>query len=144
MAYRIAATYQGIGSGGGELAMPDRASIFDPIAPPTVGNSGSVAAPGAGVTFVSIGVPTATGLYKVTYGYVLTGTAEITLDNVEFLPWGGNPTIRLPSVSTAGTGWHYGTIEQIYGGGGGFLLRARVAATAGSIYTGYLLATRIA
>jgi hypothetical protein len=115
--------------------MPDIVTYNATLGQSSLGNAGSVVAPGATTTIVSLSL--AYGLYVVNYGVIMSGTAETQLTNLQLMNFGGSPILTIPSMS------HSGQASQMFSNGGGILIRTNLAATAGAIYTAWINATRI-
>lgn len=102
----------------------------------------SVAAPGAGIAVASLAGLTVGGIYHVTVGLILTGTAETQLVNARVRQ---NATAigSLPSVSGIARAWI--DLPRVTVGANGTIdVVAIAAATGGSVYTADITATRLA
>jgi hypothetical protein len=101
----------------------------------------SAAAPGAIGTIVSLAAPPA-GVYDVSFGYFLSGTTEAALGNVRLRKQGVSLCGTLPSITGAPPVTD--DVKRVTLDGTQTLnLVAIVAATAGSVYNGWIIATRV-
>lgn len=109
----------------------------------TLTNSGSATAPGAGAAIATITAPPA-GVYKVNVTIVLSGTAETALTNLRLRENAATIATALPSLSAAAgpVNLCFDRVE-VNDGGGNLDVIAIAAATAGSVYSVVLQATRI-
>ncbi len=114
-----------------------------PAVSDTVSGAGSVTAPGALGTVATTGL-LADGIYDVSFGYFLSGTAETAMANVRIRK--NTPSTiadNMPSISAAPPVTD--DIKRItLSGGRAIQIVAIVAAAAGSQYNGWLIATRVA
>lgn len=115
-----------------------RSPKADPVADAdTVGNSQSSAAPGAGTGMCTVTV-TAGGTYRLEITVNLSGTAETQLANLRLRD---NTTNLFTLPSLQGTAKY--AVERVANAGGNFNVQVIAAATAGSIYTIGMTATRV-
>lgn len=104
--------------------------------------SGSVAAPGAGSAFVTLNAPPA-GVYRIRILYIITGAQETAALNVQFEANGAN-LFTFPTSQPLAAGTIVSVeIERIdLNGTNNVRLEAAAAATASTVYTGVICATR--
>jgi hypothetical protein len=122
--------------------MPSSLSSFGSTDPESLGTGGSVTAPGAGGAICTLATPPA-GVYEVAFGFLLSGTAETALNNVRIRKGATTIITGLPTIT--GAACIKGVLPRVsLDGATSLAMQATAAATAGAVYGGWLVATRIA
>lgn len=106
----------------------------------TGGGGATTAAPGAGSQFVGV-TPSQAGLYRVEVLIALTGTAETALANARLKSLGATLISGLPTLSGQVIRLTFDRVNC--DGTNPIQLVAQSAATAGSVYNGTILYSRI-
>lgn len=120
-----------------------------PVEQPTLGlvvadslrQNGSAAAPGAGANFVSLAAPPA-GVYTLRGSFSITGAVEVAAANVRLMANGAG-FVDLPSAVGIAAALPFQIDRITLDGVNPVQLRAVAAATALTVYMGWLIASRI-
>jgi len=116
-------------------------SSFGQSDPDSLGNAGSVTAPGAGSGVTTLAAPPA-GVYDVTFAFFLSGTAETALANVRVRKGTTNIVNTLPSI-TGAAAVVVRCPRVTLDGASALSIQSIAAATAGAVYSGWIIATRV-
>jgi hypothetical protein len=124
-------------SGGGAVGVGNPMLVSE-IVTQSLSASGTAAAPGAGTAVATLTPPA--GTYKVSLIYQLSGTAETAVKNLRLSGTGTTFSADFPTIGTA-------VVTQIIDavtmdGVGSLRATAVAAATAGSVYTATIIASR--
>ena len=134
-------TFGGIASisvGGGPVVAGNPLPTLDTIGQQTLSAAGTAAAPGAGSAIATITAPAA-GMYRVRMIYQLSGTAEAAVKNLRLA--GTTFTADFPTVGASVIAVEVMNVSM--DGAANLRALAVAAATAGSVYTVTILATRL-
>lgn len=115
-------------------------SYHDAYPDAVVSGSGTATAPAANAILAQLTTLTPGGIYEVKMFLALTGTAETNLRNVRLRQNGVAAIDLIPTLS--GTNWLQ-IVSEVLVTGGNLDVQVIAAATAGSVYTTLLLASRI-
>lgn len=124
--------------GGGPVVAGNPLPVLDTIGQQSLQASGTSAAPGAGAAVATITTP-AQGMYRVRMTYQLSGTAETAVKNLRLA--GATFTGDFPTIGTAITTVVVDNVSM--DGAANLRAVAVAAATAGSVYTVTIVATRL-
>lgn len=114
-------------------------NAFLPLAD-TLFGQGTLTSPTAHAGIASTAVPPA-GRYHIKIRYILTGTAETALSNIELNINGSNATSGFPSLS--GSGWAELNFFITLNGTNIVRVANTAAATTGAVYSASIMATRL-
>lgn len=118
------------------------AGVVQPLASGNAG-FGTVAAPGAGVSFCSVNPNPAAGAYQIHGAFIITGAAETAVNNVA-LVLNNTTFLQFPTAGGVNVVVPFTVDRFQHNGANTPFLKAVAAAAVSTVYTGWLYAVQIA